>query len=455
MAPWSLDDTIAAIATPPGLGGIGIVRLSGPEALSIARRLFVPADRAAALTSHTLTYGHIVDPVSGRPVDEVLLVYLAAPRTYTRQEVVEIDTHGGPVPTRAILALCLASGARAATEGEFTLRAFLNGRLDLAQAEAVLDVVSARTDGALGVAVAQLDGVLSQRVRAVRRTLLDALAWVEANVDFEQDVPPRDLGAALADAAAALNELLRQADQGAVYREGVRTAIVGRPNVGKSSLLNALLRADRAIVTPIPGTTRDTLEETCSLQGIPLVLIDTAGISETDDLVERLGIERSRRAVAQADLVLLVGDGSAPPTKADVRVAALCGDRRTVVVVNKGDQPLAGGWQSVLPDAPHQVISALTGEGLRDLEALLVEVILGSGAGGAEPPAASNPRHRAAFGRALVSVGEAQRALREQRPMDMLSIDLTEAVTVLGEVTGETASDALLETIFGQFCIGK
>jgi tRNA modification GTPase len=455
MAPWSLDDTIAAIATPPGLGGIGIVRLSGPESLSIARRLFVPADRAATLTSHTLTYGHIVDPVSGRPVDEVLLVYLAAPRTYTRQDVVEIDTHGGPVPTRAILALCLAAGARAATEGEFTLRAFMNGRLDLAQAEAVLDVVSARTDGALSVAVAQLDGALSQRVRAVRQTLLDALAWVEANADFEQDVPPRDLGAALADSEAALNDLMRQADRGAVYREGVRTAIVGRPNVGKSSLLNALLRADRAIVTPIPGTTRDTLEETCSLQGIPLVLIDTAGITETDDLVERLGIERSHRAVAQADLVLLVGDGSASPTEADVRVATLCGDRCTVVVVNKGDQPLAEGWQALLPDAPHSVISALTGEGLPDLEELLVEIILGSGASVTEPPAASNPRHRAAFGRALASVGEAQRALREQRPMDMLSIDLTEAVTVLGEVTGETASDALLETIFGQFCIGK
>ena len=389
-------------------------------------------------------------------MDEVLLAYMAAPRTYTRQDVVEINAHGGAVAARAILALCLAAGARPADAGEFTLRAFVNGRLDLAQAEAVLDVIAAKTGIALRVAVEQLDGRLSQRVRAVRQALLETLAYLEASVDFpEDDVPPQDITPALAQAAEALRELLRQADQGLVYREGVRTAIVGRPNVGKSSLLNALLHADRAIVTPIPGTTRDTLEETLSLQGIPLVLVDTAGIAETDDLIERLGIERSRRAVAAADLVLLVVDGSAAPTPADEQVAALCMDKRAVVAVNKGDLPMAAGWSACLPNAPHLIVSALTGEGLPELEVLLVETILGGGAGAGEPPVASNPRHRDAFRRALESVGEAQQALRNGLPADMQAIDLGEAVRALGEVTGESASDELLETIFGQFCIGK
>jgi len=454
MPRFCLDDTIAALSTPPGVGGIGIVRLSGPDALPVARRLFVPANRQVALTPHTLTYGHIVDPSSGERIDEVLLVWMAAPRTYTRQDVVEIDAHGGPTATRAILALCLAAGARPALPGEFTLRAFLNGRLDLAQAEAVLDVVGARTEGALRVAVQQIDGRLSQRVRTVRQTLLEALAYLEASIDFEDDVEPRDIAPALADASETLRELLRQADQGMVYREGVRTAIVGRPNVGKSSLLNALLRADRAIVTSIPGTTRDTLEETCNVQGIPLLLVDTAGIVATDDQIERLGIERSLRAVAQADLVLLVFDGSAPATAADQQVAAKCAGKRCIVVVNKGDLPIVDEMASLLPMSPHITVSALTGEGLPELEALLVDVILG-GEVADQTPLASNPRHREAFRRALESVYEVQRALYDGLSADLQSIDLTEAVQALGEVTGETASDVLLETIFGQFCIGK
>lgn len=459
MATYTLEDTIVALSTSPGVGGIGIVRLSGPEARAIGRRLFraaQPGQSPSLYESHRLTYGHIVDPASGRMVDEVLLAYMAGPHTYTRQDVVEIDAHGGPVATREILSLCLAAGARPAHEGEFTLRAFLNGRLDLAQAEAVLDVIAAKTGSALRVAVDQLDGRLSQHVRAVRRTLLETLAYLEATVDFpEDDVPPQDIGPVLAQAADGLRELLRQADQGLVYRQGVRTAILGRPNVGKSSLLNALLRADRAIVTPIPGTTRDTLEETLSLQGIPLVLVDTAGIAETDNLIEQLGIERSRRAVAAADLVLLVVDGSVPPTPADEQVAALCEGKRTVVVLNKGDLPTVCDGSACVPDVPRVTVSALTGEGLPELEALLVETILAGGVAASEAPVASNPRHREAFRRALASVGEAQRALRDGLPADMQAIDLAEAIQTLGEVTGETASDELLETIFSQFCIGK
>ncbi len=456
MASFCLDDTIVALSTPLGVGGIGIVRLSGPASREIALRLFRPSDRAARpLAPYRLTHGHIVDPATGRRVDEVLASYMASPRSYTRQDVVEINAHGGPVATRAILDLCLAAGARPALEGEFTLRAFLNGRLDLAQAEAVLDVIGARTEGSLRVAVDQLDGRLSERVRAVRQPLLEALAYLEASVDFPEDVPPRDIGPALTEAVEALGELLREADQGLVYREGVRTAIVGRPNVGKSSLLNALLRADRAIVTPIPGTTRDTLEETCNVQGIPLVLVDTAGITETDDLIERLGIARSERAVAQADLVLLVFDGSAAATDADRQVASRCVNKRSVVVVNKGDLPVVDDMAGLLPDAPHITVSALTGEGLAALETLLVETILGGARSHGAPPVASNPRHRDAFRRALESVREAQNALQTGVPADLQAIDLAETVQALGEVTGESASDALLETIFSQFCIGK
>jgi tRNA modification GTPase len=456
MTVCSLDDTIVAISTALGASGIGIVRLSGPEAREIATRLLRPAKPAdLAASSHQLIYGHIVDPETGRVVDEVLLAHMRAPRTYTRQDVVEINAHGGSVPLREILGLCLQAGARMAREGEFTLRAFLNGRLDLAQAEAVLDVITAKTEASLRVAVDQLGGRLSGRVRDVRGEVLQVLAYLEASIDFGDDVPPEDIGPALERIEAALASLLREADQGMIYREGIRTAIIGRPNVGKSSLLNALLRSDRAIVTPIPGTTRDTLEETVNLQGVPLVLVDTAGIVETEDVIERMGIERSQRAVAHADLVLLMVDGSVPPSPADYEVAALVEGKAALVVVNKGDLPAAADYGALLTDAPHVTISALTGEGLAELEALLLETVFSGQIGSGEAPVASNPRHREAFRRALRSVGDARRALADGVPDDILAIDVAEALDALGQITGETASEELLDTIFGRFCIGK
>lgn len=457
MSTYSLDDTIAAIATPLGQGGIGIVRLSGPEAVSIGRRLFHPARSVRRWPKpYRLYYGHIRDPQTGRVVDEVLLSYMRAPRSYTRQDVLEINAHGGPVALREILRLCLEAGARPAREGEFTLRAFLNGRLDLAQAEAVLDIVRAKTEAALRVAVDQLSGRLSQAVRAIRQELLNALAYLQAAIDFpEEDIPPQDIAPTLAEAEARLEDLLAEANRGMIYRQGVRTAIIGRPNVGKSSLLNALLRQDRAIVTPIPGTTRDTIEEMFDLEGIPFVLVDTAGMTETQDFVERLGVERSRRAVEQADLVLLVVDGSAPLTEEDRQAAALAAARPAVVVVNKRDLPRVTAAEEILPQAPHLSISALTGEGLPALEALLVEFVLSGQVSTADAPRASNPRHRDLLQRALGHVREARRALREGLPDDFVSIDVSEAVEALGEITGETATEDLLETIFGQFCIGK
>lgn len=455
---YALDDTIAAISTPIGQGGIGIVRLSGPEVLTIAAHLFEPANRhwKNGIEPNRLYYGHIVAPSTKHIVDEVLLSYMRAPCTYTRQDVVEINAHGGIVPLRKILSLCLASGARMAHEGEFTLRAFLNGRLDLAQAEAVLDVICAKTEASLRMAANQLGGRLSQRVREIRAGLLEVLAYLEATIDFpEEDIPPRDIGPDLRRAAQQLADLQREADRGIIYRQGIHTAIIGRPNVGKSSLLNALLRTERAIVTPIPGTTRDTLEETVNLQGIPLVLVDTAGISKTDDIIERLSIERSRLSVQRADLVLAVVDGSIPPTEADFRVAELAQGRPTVVVVNKSDLPMASDYAELLPDAPHMALSSLTGAGIPELEATLVDIIFSGRVLLGDEPITGNPRHRDLFRRALAHVVEAREAAQQGLPADLIAIDVTEAVSTLGEVTGETVTEDLLGSIFGNFCVGK
>lgn len=458
---YSLDDTIAAISTPIGEGGIGIVRLSGPAAVEILQRLFVPAS-AAPLQARTLRYGHVLDPTTEQRVDEVLAAYMPAPHTYTRQDVVEINGHGGIVPLRRVLELCLRCGARLAEPGEFTLRAFLNGRLDLAQAEAVRDVVQAKTEAALRAAVDQLDGRLSDQVRAIRAALLDALAWVEASIDFDvDDLPPRDLTPELAQASARLEALLTSAERGIIYRQGIRVAIVGRPNVGKSSLLNRLLGTSRAIVTDIPGTTRDTLEETLNLQGIPVVLVDTAGIAAaTRDPVERLGIERSQAALAQADLALLVLDASEPLTDADWTIAGLIDSRPAITVLNKIDL-LAAEMPRLLSRLPSRLrspavpISALTGEGLDALEEAIVDQVLSGQVITSNAPLVTHPRHQDALARAHASVEAAQAALGEGLPADCVAIDLTGAVNALGEITGQTVTDDLLETIFGKFCIGK
>ena len=487
---YSLDDTIAAISTPIGEGGIGIVRMTGPEAADILLRLFSPGPGdpapnpqslasdgsttpAKILQPRTLHYGHIIEPDTGESVDEVLVVHMPAPRTYTRQDVVEINGHGGFVALQRIQALCLRQGARHAEPGEFTARAFLNGRLDLAQAEAVLDVVQAKTEVSLQAAVGQLAGQLSDQVQSVRANLMNVLAYLEASIDFAEDeIPERDIGPDLQDARARLLCLLSDADRGIIYRQGVRTAIIGRPNVGKSSLLNRLLRTSRAIVTDIPGTTRDTLEETLNLQGIPVVLVDTAGItSETEDPIERLGVERSRAALSQADLALLVVDASQPLDSADRDIAALVGSKPAIVVLNKIDLletsglcdpgPIGEGpEQEVHPhcsvlDTACIPISALTGDGMEDLESAIVATVLVGQVKATEAPLVTNPRHKEGLSRALDHVEAAQFGHSTGQLADMLAVDVTAAVNALGEITGQTASEDLLETIFGDFCIGK
>ena len=464
------DDTIAAIATPPGEGGIGIVRVSGPAALPILRWVFVrangrplAADRPPA--AHRLIYGFVQD--RGERVDEVLAVYMPTPHSYTREDVVEIDSHGGPVPLQRILGLALRAGARLAHPGEFTLRAFLHGRLDLAQAEAVLDVIRARTSAGLRAAVDQLGGRLSERVRDLRGRLLRVLAHLEAEIDFpEDDVPPADVSPLLAPLLAEIRALAAGAETGIVLRQGVRTALVGRPNVGKSSLLNALLRSERAIVTPIPGTTRDTLEETANLAGVPFVLVDTAGIAETPAVVEQLGIARSRRALRAADLVLWVVDAAAPLAAADEAILAeLAADGdgdgmpdRLVVVLAKSDLPQrldAAALAARLPGVPLVPASAVTPDGTVALEAALVARVYGGRSTGNDQPLVTSVRHRDALLRAADLVAAALEGARAGTPAAFVAVDLHGALNALGEITGETVGEDLLDVIFREFCIGK
>jgi tRNA modification GTPase len=490
----STNDTIAAIATPPGIGGVGIVRLSGPEALEIALRLFKrPAHRTEPATwqpeSHRLYYGHIVQPQSGQVLDEVLLAYMRGPRSYTAEEVVEIQAHGGPLLLRRILDAALSEGARLANPGEMTLRAFLNGRIDLAQAEAVMDMIGARTDEGLKLAVDQLQGRLSAEVQAARQEALGALAMIEASIDFpEEEVPSPDsdvLRAGIAAASARIERLLAGAEQGRIYREGLRAAIIGRPNVGKSSLLNALLRIDRAIVTPIAGTTRDTVSEFANVRGIPVQLIDTAGIVETSDPVEQIGVRRSREAAATSDLVLLVLDGSEPFTEQDEEVSAVlhtlgfssdhapqanaasnghagqhgAASRPIIVVVNKSDLPerlhvaeVEARW----PGAPVVHTSMVTQSGLDTLEEQMRGLALAGQATPSEQETlVANTRHRDALRRTAEHLSAAGNTLDAGLPLDFVSIDLHGAVDALGEITGETATEDLLERIFHDFCIGK
>ncbi|HEY8694150.1 MAG TPA: tRNA uridine-5-carboxymethylaminomethyl(34) synthesis GTPase MnmE [Chloroflexota bacterium] len=441
------DDTIVAIATAAGEAGIGVVRLSGPDSLSIGQRLFRPSAKACAYDSHQLYHGHVSD--GAEVVDEVLLAYMKAPRSYTAEDVVEIHGHGGPAPLERILHLAIQHGARLANPGEFTLRAFLNGRLDLAQAEAVADVIQARSDASLRLAVNQLSGRLSRAVNDVRRKALSVLAQLEANIDFsEDDVPSASAAKLLVELTSAQEDLCRllcAADEGILYRRGARVAIVGRPNAGKSSLLNALLRTDRAIVTPIAGTTRDTIEETINLRGLPVVLVDTAGITDTVDPVEAIGIDRSRQAIEDADLVLFVYDAAAGWTNADAELLPRA--KPLVLAANKCD---------LLSDATGEralSVSALTGEGLGELETELYRLLAPSSS--TDDILVNNLRHKILLEEADQHLRDAMASVEQQRAADFICIDLRAALGALGAITGTEVSESLLDEIFSRFCIGK
>ncbi len=454
-----LNDTIAAISTPVGEGGIGIVRLSGEQSLNMLKKVFVRKREQDSIVPWHVYYGHIVDPVSKETIDEVLAVYMAAPNTYTREDVVEISCHGGPVPLQSILGLVLRQGARLAHAGEFTLRAFINGRIDLAQAESVLDVIRAKTQVGMQMAMNQLGGSLSREIKEARAQIINVIAYLTATIDFSEDeIPEEDIAAPLESAIRRTQGLLRNADAGIIYRQGLRTAIIGRPNVGKSSLLNALLRDNRAIVTPIPGTTRDTLEEVVNLRGIPVVLVDTAGITPTTDIAEQLGVERSRQAIGVADLVLLVVDGSEILQQQDREIAAMVADRAKLVIVNKTDlaeRIEIGELMEILGDTPVVRASAATGHGLNEIEEAVVTTVMTGTVSASDALLVTNPRHKDALSRALSHLEAAKESLETGMPADFITIDLTAAAEALGEITGETVTEDLLENIFSRFCIGK
>ena len=452
------DDTIAAVATAiaPGEGSVAIVRVSGPEAEAIGQRLF-SAPGEQPWESHRVLYGYVCDPASGERVDEALLLLMRAPRSFTRETVVEFHCHGGLISVQRVLALVLASGARRALPGEFSQRAFLNGRLDLTRAEAISELVTARSRRAAQLAMAGLDGGLQVRIGALRERLLDQLAELEARVDFEDDLPPLD-GAAVAHeligVRTELEHLVADAERGQLLREGLRVAIVGRPNVGKSSLLNRLSRRERAIVTDLPGTTRDLVESELVIEGVPLTLLDTAGIRTTTDRVEQIGIERSRAALQAADAVLLLFDLSAGWCPEDEALRALVPAGVPLLLVgNKADQ-LASGDRDCDCDVVADVyISALTGAG----QDTLVQQLLRR-CGHSDPQGvqlALNRRQQDLAAAAAASLAASLEAAQQQLPWDFWTIDLRAAVRALGEITGEEVSEAVLERVFSRFCIGK
>ena len=454
--------TIAAIATAvaAGAGSVAIVRISGPQAEAIGRRLFLVAGRQD-WDSHRVLYGHVLDPTSGERVDEALLLLMRAPRSFTREDVVELHCHGGLEAVRRVLELVLAAGARRAAPGEFSQRAFLNGRLDLTQAEAVVAMITARSRRAAQLAMAGIDGGVQRRISALRERLLDQLAELEARVDFEEDLPPLDGGAVVAELAAVrveLELLVAEGEQGERLSEGLRVAIVGRPNVGKSSLLNLLSRRDRAIVTDWPGTTRDLLESELVLNGVPLTLVDTAGIRATEDPLERMGIARSHGALAAADAVLLLFDLTVGWTPADAELRRLVPAGVPLLLVgNKADLLVAGALPAALGDGPEQqadvVISALRGEGREALAALLLQRCgLGDVTG---LQVALNARQRDLAAGAATALAASLEAATQLLPWDFWTIDLRAAVRQLGEITGEEVSEAVLDRVFARFCIGK
>ena len=448
------DDTIAAVATAvaPGQGSVAIVRLSGPKAEAIGRAVFV-APGQQPWESHRVLYGHVVDPGSGERLDEALLLLMKAPRSFTREDVVELHCHGGLVCVQRVLALVLASGARRAEPGEFSQRAFLHGRLDLTRAEAISELVTARSRRAAQLAMAGLDGGLQERIRALRHRLLDALAELEARVDFEESLPPLDGDALVQELQAVRSTLLAlvaEARQGQLLRDGLRVAIVGRPNVGKSSLLNLLSRSERAIVADLPGTTRDLLESEVVLNGVPLTLVDTAGIRDSDDHVEQLGIARSHQALASADAVLLLFDLSLGWGDADQALSAQvpAGVPR-LVVGNKRDRLAPGA-----PVAPADLtLSALQGDGLEALVSALLERCGAVPAEGLQ--VALNHRQRDLAAAAALSLERSLEAAAADLPWDFWTIDLRAAARSLGEITGEEVNEAVLDRVFARFCIGK
>lgn len=457
--PFVQGETIAAIATAvvPQQGSVGIVRVSGEKALAIARQLFYAPGRQDWQT-HRILYGYVRHPQTQDIVDEALLLIMQSPRSYTREDVVEFHCHGGIMPVQQVLQLCLNLGAHLAQPGEFTLRAFLNGRLDLTQAESIADLVGSRSAAAAQAALAGIQGKLAVPIRQLRTTCLEILAEIEARIDFEEDLPPLNepgIIVQIQQLLADINQILATADRGQLLRTGLNVAIVGRPNVGKSSLLNAWSRSDRAIVTDLPGTTRDVVESQLVVGGIPIQVLDTAGIRDTLDYVEQIGVERSRRAAESADLILLVIEATAGWSPEDQQIYAQVQHRPLILVINKTD--LAPADTISYPDTIKQVITAAVthNQGIDTLEQAILEAVQTGSIHAADLDIAINQRQAAALTRAKIALEQVQETITQQLPLDFWTIDLRGAIQALGEITGEEVTESVLDRIFSRFCIGK
>ena len=457
-----IKETIAAISTALGEGAIGIVRLSGPEAIPLANSLFTDKNLEIVPT-HTIHYGYIQDPKSQDRIDEVMVSIMRAPRSFTMEDIVEINCHGGIMAVQRVLEACLTAGARLAEPGEFTKRAFLNGRIDLSQAEAVMDLIHSKTSKAMAASLDQLKGSLSHKIRHLRQAMLQTLAQVEVTIDYPEydDVEEMSLGQLREtglEVKSALLEILNQANQGKVYREGLHTAIVGRPNVGKSSLLNRLIGQEKAIVTSIEGTTRDVIEEYVNVRGIPLKLIDTAGIRETEEVVEQIGVEKSRKMMEQADLVLLLLNQSEALTAVDLELLQLTRHRSRLILLNKQDlEPQLSRQELNQYAEPKEIVemSLLDDVGIEALEEAIERLFFTGKVKAQDANYLLNTRHVGLLNQAVNALEEVIDAIDMALPVDLIQIDFTRAWDLLGEIIGESVQDELLDKLFSQFCLGK
>ncbi|HDG4137052.1 tRNA uridine-5-carboxymethylaminomethyl(34) synthesis GTPase MnmE [Staphylococcus aureus] len=456
-------DTITSISTPMGEGAIGIVRLSGPQAVEIADKLYKGKHLVNDVPSHTINYGHIIDPESKEVVEEVMVSVLRAPKTFTREDIIEINCHGGILTINRVLELTMTYGARMAEPGEFTKRAFLNGRIDLSQAEAVMDFIRSKTDRASKVAMNQIEGRLSDLIKKQRQSILEILAQVEVNIDYPEyddveDATTEFLLEQSKEIKQEINRLLDTGAQGKIMREGLSTVIVGKPNVGKSSMLNNLIQDNKAIVTEVAGTTRDVLEEYVNVRGVPLRLVDTAGIRETEDIVEKIGVERSRKALSQADLILFVLNNNEALTQEDYTLYEVVKNEDVIVIVNKMDLEQnidINEVKDMIGDTPLIQTSMLKQEGIDELEIQIRDLFFGGEVQNQDMTYVSNSRHISLLKQARQTIQDAIDAAESGVPMDMVQIDLTRTWEILGEIIGETASDELIDQLFSQFCLGK
>ncbi|HDG5640594.1 TPA: tRNA uridine-5-carboxymethylaminomethyl(34) synthesis GTPase MnmE [Staphylococcus aureus] len=456
-------NTITSISTPMGEGAIGIVRLSGPQAVEIADKLYKGKHLLNDVPSHTINYGHIIDPESKEVVEEVMVSVLRAPKTFTREDIIEINCHGGILTINRVLELTMTYGARMAEPGEFTKRAFLNGRIDLSQAEAVMDFIRSKTDRASKVAMNQIEGRLSDLIKKQRQSILEILAQVEVNIDYPEyddveDATTEFLLEQSKEIKQEINRLLDTGAQGKIMREGLSTVIVGKPNVGKSSMLNNLIQDNKAIVTEVAGTTRDVLEEYVNVRGVPLRLVDTAGIRETEDIVEKIGVERSRKALSQADLILFVLNNNEALTQEDYTLYEVVKNEDVIVIVNKMDLEQnidINEVKDMIGDTPLIQTSMLKQEGIDELEIQIRDLFFGGEVQNQDMTYVSNSRHISLLKQARQTIQDAIDAAESGVPMDMVQIDLTRTWEILGEIIGETASDELIDQLFSQFCLGK